>query len=107
MFVGTFAILAVSPAELWNDPVGVLQTVGEMDTGTAQTHVALLLTTLFLLGLLAFAILIINVVKKDQLKYKPLLEMIFLISYYIVFLVFLGNGIFYAYHLFTAFNTLF
>lgn len=107
MFVGTFAILAVSPAELWESPIAILESVGEMEAGTAQLHVALLLTTLLLLILLALAVLIVNLVKKGEYKHKELLENIFAATFYVVFLVFLGNGIFYVYHLFINLNTLF
>lgn len=107
LFVGTIAILAVSPAEFWEDPVDVLQTVGEMGADTAQWHVTLLLTALVLLVLLALAMLVVNIVKKGEYKRKELLENIFAISFYVVFLVFLGNGLVYIYNLFIKFNTLF
>lgn len=107
LFVGTFAILAVSPGELWEKPVEVLRTVGEMEVGTAQTHVVLLLTTIVLLILLAVAVLVVNLVRKGEFKHKERLENIFVVTYYVVFFVFLGNGIFYLFNLFINFNTLF
>lgn len=107
LFVGTAAILAVSPAELWEDPVEVLQTVGEMGPDMAQLHVVLLLTTLVLLVLFALAVLTVNVLKKGEFTRKELLENIFTTSFYVSFLVFLGNGLLYVYNLFIRFNTLF
>lgn len=107
LFVGTVAILAVSPAEFWANPVGVLQTAGEMSANTAQWHITLLVTALVLLLLLALALLVINIIKKGEFKRKDLLENIFVITFYVVFLVFLGNGLAYVYNLFIRFNTLF
>lgn len=107
LFVGTAAILAVSLGELWGNPVEVLQTVGEMGAGMARLHVVLLLTTVILLLLFALAVLIVNVIKKGEYPRKNLLENIFATSFYVVFLVFLGNGLFYVYNLFIRFNTLF
>lgn len=107
LFVGTAAILAVSLGELWGNPVEVLQTVGEMGAGMARLHVVLLLTTVILLLLFALAVLIVNVIKKGEYPRKDLLENIFATSFYVVFLVFLGNGLFYVYNLFIRFNTLF
>lgn len=107
LFAGTFIILAVSPAELWDDPAGVLETVGEMNADTAQLHVSLLLTTFVLLILLAAAVLIVNIVKRGAFPYKERLEHIFSLCFYVTFLVFLGNGLVYVYHLFVKFNTVF
>jgi hypothetical protein len=107
LFVGTFAVLAVSPAELWAHPVRTLHAVGEMDLGTAQLHVTLLCTTFVVLFLLAVAVLVVHVVKKGDQDLKEWLENVLNVSFYVTFLVFLGNGIWYVYHLFTNFNTLF
>lgn len=107
LFLGTVGILAVSPVDFWEDPVGILQTAGEMEADTAQLHVSLLLTTLAMLAVMAFAIFVVNIVKKGDYKYKDLLENIFSVCFYIAFLVFLGNGLYYVYHLFIKFNTLF
>lgn len=104
MFVGTFAILTVSPEELWHDPLTVLTTVGEMSEKTAQTHVGIFVTTAALLFLLALTVLVAHIIKKGDSIRKEHFKNLVVVSFYVVFLLFLGNGIFYVFNLFVKFN---